>query len=50
MVHDWRTRGRPHPVYVYGGAILLAQQVLTVLFASTAAWMVIARAFEALAG
>lgn len=50
MVHDWRTRGRPHPVYVYGGAILLAQQVLTVLFASTAAWMVIARAFEGLAG
>jgi hypothetical protein len=50
MVHDWRTRGRPHSVYVYGGAILLAQQVLTVPFASTATWMAIAQAFERLAG
>ncbi len=24
MVFDWRTRGRPHPVYVYGGAALIA--------------------------
>jgi hypothetical protein len=50
IVHDWRTRGRPHPVYLYGGAIVLAQQVLTALFATTATWMGIARAFESLAG
>jgi hypothetical protein len=50
MVHDWRTRGRPHPVYVYGGAVLLAQQMLTVLFAATPTWMGIAKAFESLAG
>jgi hypothetical protein len=50
MIHDWRTRGRPHSVYVVGGAALLAQQVLTVPFAATQAWMDIARAFQRLAG
>lgn len=50
IVHDWRTRGRPHPAYLVGGAILLAQQMLTPLFATTATWMSIARAFESLAG
>ena len=49
IVRDWRTIGRPHPVYVYGGAVLLAQQVLTVPFAATATWMSIAKAFESLA-
>ena len=28
MVHDWRTRGRPHSVYVWGGLLLLVVQVL----------------------
>ena len=28
MVFDWRTRGRPHPVYVYGGIALLAVKFL----------------------
>jgi hypothetical protein len=50
MVHDWRTRGKPHAVYVIGGTVLLAQQVLTVPFAATQTWMNIARAFERLAG
>ncbi|WP_449429275.1 hypothetical protein [Rhodanobacter umsongensis] len=50
IVFDWRTRGRPHPVYLYGGAVVVAQQVLTVLLAGTPAWMRIARAFESLAG
>jgi len=50
IIHDWRTRGRPHSVYVYGGLILLAQQLLTVPIASTAAWMRIAQAFQNLAG
>lgn len=50
MVYDWRTRGRPHPVYVYGGLLLVAQQVLTVPFAATATWMSIAKSFERLAG
>ncbi|HWJ35349.1 MAG TPA: hypothetical protein VNR70_08780 [Steroidobacteraceae bacterium] len=42
--------GKPHPVYMYGGLILLAQQMLTVPFAATATWMNIATAFERLAG
>jgi hypothetical protein len=50
MVYDWRTRGRPHPVYVYGGLLLIAQQVLTVPFAATATWMSIVKSFESLAG
>jgi len=50
VVRDWRVRGKPHPVYVYGGPVLLAQQMLTVPFAATATWMSIARAFESLAG
>jgi hypothetical protein len=50
IVRDWRSLGKPHPVYIYGGLMLLAQQVLTVPFAATAAWMNIATAFERLAG
>ncbi|MFC5526818.1 hypothetical protein ACFPPA_13835 [Rhodanobacter ginsengisoli] len=50
VVRDWRTLGRPHRVYVIGGLALLAQQMLTPLFAATSAWMGIVRAFESLAG
>jgi hypothetical protein len=50
MLHDWRTRGKPHPAYVIGGSIILLQQTLTVPFAGTDTWMAIARAFEKLAG
>jgi hypothetical protein len=28
IVFDWRTRGRPHPVYVYGGIALIAIKLL----------------------
>jgi hypothetical protein len=50
IVRDWRTLGKPHPVYIYGGLMLIAQQLLTVPFAATATWMQIATAFERLAG
>jgi hypothetical protein len=50
IVRDWRWLGKPHPVYVYGGLVLLAEQLLTVPFAATATWMQIATAFERLAG
>jgi hypothetical protein len=50
IVRDWRTIGRPHPIYVYGGLAVLAQQLLTVAFAATPLWMHIATAFERLAG
>lgn len=38
MVHDWRTRGRPHRIYVIGVAIILLVQVLRVPFARTPLW------------
>ena len=50
MIHDWRTRGRPHRVYVIGGGLLLAVQLLSVPISTTAAWMAIAKWVEALAG
>ena len=49
MVRDWRMLGRPHAVYIYGGIILVAQQLLTAPIAATAAWMHIAKAFARLA-
>jgi len=36
--YDVRTRGRPHPAYLIGGAILLAVQVLRVPFSTTDWW------------
>jgi hypothetical protein len=50
VVRDWRTLGKPHPVYVYGGLALLVQQVLVVPISYTAAWMRVAQAFQNLAG
>jgi hypothetical protein len=50
IVHDWRTRGKPHSAYLIGGTIVLLVQVLTVPFAATDLWMTIVRSFEKLAG
>lgn len=50
MVYDWRTRGRPHKVYAIGLPVVLAQQVLTVPFSGTSAWMALVRGFERLTG
>jgi hypothetical protein len=50
MFRDWRNNGKPHSVYVIGGAIVLLEQTLAVPFAATDTWMTIARAFEKLAG
>jgi hypothetical protein len=50
IVRDWRTLGKPHPVYIYGGVLLLAEQLLAPLIAATAPGMQIATTFERLAG
>lgn len=50
MIHDWRTRGRPHKVYLIGGPILLANILLAVPISQTPAWMAVARFVEGLAG
>ncbi len=49
IVYDWRTRGRPHPVYLIGGSVLLATQILAVPISTTHAWMAIAKCLESLA-
>jgi hypothetical protein len=50
MVYDWRTRGRPHKVYVYGAVLTVLNFVLIVPLSSTRAWMAIARYVESLGG
>jgi len=43
MIHDWRTRRRVHPVYIWGGLILLLAGPLRAALANTAAWQAFAR-------
>ena len=50
ITYDWRTRGRPHPVYLIGGAILLLIQMTAVPVANSPAWQAIAAALGRLAG
>jgi len=50
IVYDWRTRGRPHPVYLVCGPLLLANQLLAVPISSTPAWLSIASWVQSLAG
>ncbi len=50
IVYDWRTRGRPHPVYLIGGALLVADQLLAVPLSATTGWMAIATWVQSLAG
>jgi hypothetical protein len=49
IVYDWRTRGRPHPVYVYGGIALVAVKLLNWPISTTAAWHSFAGGILALA-
>jgi hypothetical protein len=50
IVYDWRTRGRPHKVYIYGGALVLLQTLLVVPISGTQAWMSFAGSLEHLFG
>ena len=47
---DWRTRGRPHPVYLIGGALLLLLHLTEVPVANSPAWQAIATAIGHIAG
>jgi hypothetical protein len=49
IVFDWRTRGRPHPVYIYGGAALVAVKLLNWPISVTPAWHSVAGGILALA-
>lgn len=50
IIYDWRIRGRPHPVYLIGGSLLVAKQILIVPIAATAWWLAFAASVERLAG
>ena len=50
IIHDWRTRGRPHWVYLVGGAVVLAVQFLSVPLSAGPTWMAIAKWVQSLAG
>jgi hypothetical protein len=50
IAYDWRKLGRPHPVYLWGGAALVASQFLRVPISDTAAWHSLMRDFAGLAG
>lgn len=49
IVFDWRTRGRVHPVYIYGGAALVAVKLLNWPISVTPAWHSLAGGILALA-
>ena len=50
MIYDWRTRGVPHKVYVYGLLLLVVEPLLAVWMSGTASWMTAARFLQHLAG
>ncbi|MDX9996862.1 MAG: hypothetical protein WCY15_02415 [Phenylobacterium sp.] len=38
VAYDWRTRGRPHPVWIVGGVVLVLMQVSRPMIAVTPQW------------
>lgn len=42
IIHDWRTRGRPHPVYLVGGGLWLAIQFGRIPISKTPQWHAVA--------
>jgi hypothetical protein len=49
MIFDWRTRGRPHQVYVIGGIALVAIKILNLPISATHVWHSIAGGILAMA-
>jgi hypothetical protein len=50
MIYDWRTRGKVHPVYVIGGAVMLLMQLTVAPVAHSDAWQAFAGWLGRLAG
>jgi hypothetical protein len=50
MIYDWRTRGKVHPVYLWGLPLVILQVVAVVPIGASAPWMAIAKAVESLTG
>ena len=49
IIYDWRTRGRPHPVYIYGGIALVALKLLNLPISMSSGWHAFAGGILALA-
>ena len=49
-MHDWRTRGRPHKAYIYGGFFVLLETFAVVPISATQWWLSFATGFEHLFG
>lgn len=50
MLYDYASRGRVHPVYVWGSALLVISIVVRLAISGTAAWLTVARALTAVLG
>ncbi len=50
MVYDWRTRGRPHKVYVWGLLLVLFETFLVLPVSASPTWMSIATFLEHIPG
>jgi hypothetical protein len=50
MLHDWRSRGRPHAVYVWGGGVFLGVMLLRIPVSTSPGWQAIATAMARLGG
>jgi hypothetical protein len=50
IIYDWRTRGRPHPVWYIGAAVITAVVLLRVPISATPQWMAIADAMTHIGG
>jgi len=49
-IYDTRRRGRPHPVYLIGGAIMIAVQVARIPVSTTSWWYAVADFFARFSG
>jgi hypothetical protein len=50
ITYDWKTRGKPHPVWLIGGAALLIEQATRIPISSTPVWQGIAEALARIGG
>lgn len=50
VIYDWRTRGKPHPVYIWGGLAFVAYQLTRAPISETGWWMSVATAIGKLGG
>jgi hypothetical protein len=50
IIYDWRTRGRPHPVYLIAGAIIVVVQIIRVPLATTQWWYSVTVALTSIMG